>query len=124
LDLDLVVVLQLMLAEIESEPTSYRPLSDFVHLWRDNICNSGPGTIDLHLEELLYEPHGSAALDQLLRNVEQTILSLGDPIAGDMLNADFRVPGVQFHDCRSGRLHSALAKLRLVAGLSDVGVAE
>ena len=77
-DLDLLMFLGFMLAELAEHAERYPALQAAAVMWSQCRATSAPGTIDLHLEEVMNHAAARTHFEDLLRTVELQLDRFGD----------------------------------------------
>ena len=110
-DFDLLVLVRMMLEEVSVGHGLYESLAALVPAWERCLESSGPGTVDLKLEELRDKPSAKSELRMLFSKVRLSLLSWGEEISEAVLNSRYRIRGAKFSNYKTDRLRSALGKI-------------
>ena len=117
-DLDLIVVMQLMLREFERNKRTFSGIEQVVLGWRQELTTSGPGTIDLRLDQALDHEEGIGEMARLIDVAQQGLSRFGDVIPAQILNTEYETPSVLFYDFATVRVVETLNKIRRLIGVT------
>ncbi len=109
-DLDLMCLMALMLEELTQHPNTYPRIEKEILQWRDHLPTTGPGTIDLHLHNLVESPDHTREFLSLISGTERIIDSFGGKIPARTITDNISVPGIDWPDYPS-RLPARTAQL-------------
>ncbi len=112
--------MQLILEELHKKEEGLKLARSLTADWREEILNSGPGTIDLRLERLTGDADTAREMSFVIDLVQASASRLGESISEEKLNANYGIPGVRFHGYSVKRLVNVLDRLR---GLVEVALA-
>lgn len=85
-DLDIIALINILADLLRIDAIDSSGASDIVSTWIVAVEESGPGTIDLHLQDLTASPERTRMLHRLLTTAEQALLALGDSVPRELLN--------------------------------------
>lgn len=119
-DGDLEILLGIMLDLVKANPSRYGFLLSLAPRWEKTRLHSGPGCIDMELDELASKADARGEILSLLSSVENYVDSLGDFIDADTVNERWGIEGVVWlDDYPSIRLKNAIDELRELVHSSE-----
>jgi hypothetical protein len=111
-DVDLIAFVCLLHLETASHPGEYSELTAVVAQWMREIAASGPGTIDLNLNEITSAGREKSVLRALLAAGESSISQFGNAVPDAILNEQCPIPEIRFNDFKTAFIKNAIDKLR------------
>ena len=90
----------------------FRCLSQLVEYWSTVPEISGPGTIDLNIEEVSSDRNSCNELLEIISRSAAMIVAMGEKIPATVANERWKVPGVNFRDYDTRRLIKVLEQLK------------
>jgi hypothetical protein len=111
-DADLIALVCLLNLEATSNPGEYPALNPVIAQWMREIAASGPGTIDLKLDELPTGGREKSEMRALLAAIERNIALFGNAVPAAILNEQCPLPGITFNDFKTSFVKDAVDKLR------------
>lgn len=115
-DLDLIALVYLASRRVASEPDRYLAFAPMLADWILGIAVSGPGTIDLNLNNLIAPDTTRCELIALLTRIGEELSQFGDSVPASVLNKQQVAPNVKFHDYPVTLLSTALRALKSLLG--------
>ena len=111
-----LVIIMILARDVISQHPHYFELAALSETWRLAVIQSGPGTIDLKIEELIKTPEMKEKFGALLERLHEEVGRFGEKIPASFLNERAPIPNdYTFIDVKVSTIQEALSKLKNLA---------